>query len=266
MATGEILRSDLNRIHHVVQNTQLSRPKELVIGVLRDEFSKDSYYHYVADEWGFPKIPDHTDLAPDAGLEDDLTTRIFIGEAFKQEITYYPAILIKGGSSKSTPISINRNKETVLHETVKVIDGYGNEQTVAIPTHFLLAGAWEGNLTLDIQTRDILSRDELATFCSLLFEDIRYEELRRAGVLIKSGGVSVGAPSEGDDRRQEKLYKQTITINIRTEWRREIPIDNVVDAISFCIDFGRVDVEPFTPAPNLTITSTVELVNQIDSL
>lgn len=266
MATGEILRHDLNRIHHVVQNTQLSRPKELLIGVLRDEFSKDSWYHYVADEWGYPKIPDHTDLPLGAGMQDDLTTRIFIGEAFKQEVTFYPAILVKAGSSKSTPISMNRNKETVQYEPIKVIDGYGNETVIATPTHFVLAGAWEGSMVLDIQTRDILSRDDLGAFCQVLFEDIRWEELRRAGVMIKPGSVSVGAPTEGDDRQNEKLYKTSVTMDIRTEWRREIPVSNVVDAISFCVDFGYLDATPVTIAPNLSISTVVQLINQIDSL
>jgi hypothetical protein len=111
-----------------------------------------------------------------------------------------------------------------------------------------------------------LSRDELASFCEILFEDIRWEEMRRAGVMIKPGSVSVGSPSEGQDRQNEPLYKTTVTMEARTEWRREIPVDNVVDAISFCVDFGRLDASPPTIAPNLSIGTTVQLINQIDSL
>jgi hypothetical protein len=264
MATGEILRHDLNQINYVVQNTQLAYPKELVIGVLRDEFSKDTYYHYVADEWGFPKTPDHTDLPADAGYQDDQTTRIFIGEAYRFDIIYYPAILVRAGSSKYTPISMSRNKETVQYEALKIVDGYGNERVTATPQYYTLAGAWEGNLQLDIMARDILTRDELISICTLMFTDIRFEELLRAGLLIK--GVSAGAPSEGDDRQQEKLYKQSITLDVRSEWRREIPVDTVVDAINICVDFGRVDTTPSTYAQNLGISTTIQLIDQIDAL
>jgi len=41
--TLNIERTDLYRIHNVVQNTIMSYPKELIISILRDEFSKDSY-------------------------------------------------------------------------------------------------------------------------------------------------------------------------------------------------------------------------------
>lgn len=44
--TGNLERTDLYGIHNVVQNTLMSYPKELIIGVLRDEFSKD-YVHII---------------------------------------------------------------------------------------------------------------------------------------------------------------------------------------------------------------------------
>src|SRR5690606_27391752 len=108
---------------------------------IRDEFSKDSYYHYVKDEFGFPKTPDLTNVPLGAGFNDDVTTRIFIGEHFRHDAIFYPALLVKMGSMTSTPISINRNKETVKYDVTKVIDGYGNERLFTIPTHFVFAGA-----------------------------------------------------------------------------------------------------------------------------
>ena len=266
MATGFISRTDLNELNNIVQNTQMHIPKEFIIASLRDEFSKDSYYHYVSDPFGFPLVKDHTNLPVTAGLEDDETTRIFIAEAFFQEVTYYPAILVKAGSSRSVPISINRNKETVQNTPIKVIDGYGNETVRTVPTHFLFAGAWEGTIQLDIYARDILARDELVAFCKIFFEDLRFEELRRAGILVKSGGVSASAPSESYDRDQEPLYKQSINLDIRTEWRREIPIDNIITMITFCVDFGRLDVYPPVLAPNIAISTTEQLVDQIESI
>lgn len=264
MATGSLHRTDLYNIYDVVQNTQLAYPKELIISILRDEFSRDSYYHFAADEYGFPLTPDHTDLPLGAGVEDDSTTRIFIGEAYRFDIVYYPAILVRAGGSTYVPISINRNKETIKYAATRVIDGYGNETVFSTPTHFVLAGVWEGPINVDIMARDILTRDNLVSICNLIFADIRFEELRRAGILIKK--VSASGFSEADDRQQDKLYKASITLDIRSEWRREIPIDSVVDAIRICVEFGRVDVTPPVVAPNLQVNSYLQLIDQIDEL
>jgi hypothetical protein len=263
--TGNLERTDLYQIHNVVQNTLMSYPKELVIGILREEFSKDSYYHYVADEWGFPKVPDHTDLPLDAGYADDRTTRLFIGEAFRFNAIYYPALLVRMTSAKYVPISMNRNKEVVEYEKQLVIDGYGNTREFFTPRYIDLAGAWEGTITIDVIARDILSRDNLVSIVMLLFADIRFESLRKAGVLVKSGQPSLGGVSEGDDRQQDKLYKATVSMEVRTEWRRLIPINSIVERINLCVDF-RVIGEPGVTNPNLQISQSLTILDQIEAL
>jgi len=264
MTTGSFSRSDLNRINNVVQNTQFSFVKEIIVAILRDEFSKDSFYNYVGDSYGFPKTPDMLGLPTDAGFEDELTTRIFIGEKWRFNAILYPAILVASGSSKYTPIAFNRNKETIQYEAISLIDGYGNQTVITIPSAFTLAGAWDMTVSVDIHTRDILSRDHLTSFCNLLFSDIRHDDLLKAGILVK--GVSAGSPSEGDDRQQDKLYKQSITLDIRTEWRREIPIESLIDVINVCVEFGNLEVEPPVINPNLTINATIQLIDQIENL
>ena len=264
MATGSFSRSDLNRLNHTVQNTQFSFIKEMIIAVLRDEYSKDSYYHYVSDAWGFPKTPDLTGKPTTAGYQDDLTTRIFIGEAFRHDVIFYPAILVRAGGSTYKPISINREKESIQYDAQLFVDGYGNERAVTYPKSFILAGAWEGQYQVDILTRDILARDEISSFCALLFSDLRHEEFLHAGILINK--VNIGSMSEIDDRQQDKLYKTTISLDIRSEWRREIPIDSVVDVINICVEFGKLYTNPPEIDPNLTINTTVNLVDRISSL
>lgn len=264
-ATGSLIRTDLYHAHHVVQNTLMAYPKELIIGMLREEFAQDSFYHYVSDAWGYPKIPDHTDLPLGAGLADDLTTRLFIGEAFRQDAIFYPAILVKMISARSVPISMNRNKDVISYERQTVIDGYGNSKEFFIPKFIDLAGAWEGSIAIDIISRDILDRDNLISIVMLLFTDIRFESLRKAGVLIKSGQPTLGGISEGDDRQQEKIYKATISIDIRTEWRRLIPIDGIVERINFCVDF-RAWGSDTSINPNIAIGTAVSILDQIDAL
>lgn len=263
MATGSIERTDLYRIWNTVQNTQLSFPRDLIIDVLRDEFSRDSYYRFVADPYGYPLAPDHTDMPLEAGIQDDITTRLWIGAPYHFDVIFYPAILVRTGGSSSTPLSFNRNRETIKYEPTVVLDGYGNKGIFSTPTHYVFAGAWEGNILVDIFTRDILTRDNLVSLCNLLFTDIRFEQIQRAGVVIKKSSAS--SPTESEDR-QDKLYKQTITLDIRTEWRREIPVETVADAVSICVDFGRTDNDPPVIAPNLTVNTSIELIDEINQL
>lgn len=263
--TGNLVRTDLYNIYNIVQNTLMSYPKELIIGMLREEFGKDSYYHYVADEWGFPKVIDHTDLELGAGFHNEDVTRIFIGEAFRFDSIFYPALFIKMPSAKSVPISMSRNKDVVEYEKQLVIDGYGNEREYFIPKYFDLAGAWDGTITIDIVARDILSRDDLINILMLLFVDIKFESLRKAGVLIKSGQPSLGGVSEAEDRQQDKLYKATISMDIRTEWRRLIPIESIIERINMCIDFRVAGTENITN-PNLAINESISILDQIENL
>ena len=69
-------------------------------------YSKDSYYHYSRDAFGFPNTTDHTDLPlgadmpsgayshPELNNSPHLSTRVFIGENFRYNGIYYPAILL----------------------------------------------------------------------------------------------------------------------------------------------------------------------------
>ena len=260
MSTGTFYYNDLYNIHNIVQNTLVIAPKELLVGVLRDEFSQDSYFRYVRDQWGFPLTPDITDFPQTAGIEDDSTTRLYIGEKYRADNIFYPSILVGTGGFSYTPISFNRNKETVKYSATRILDGYGNETFVTSPTHFVFNGAWEGTLTVDIKAKDPRARDELTEICMMLFSDIRFEELTRAGLLIKK--ASCGSPSEQDDRN-DKIYSVTINLDVRGEWRREIPVENIVDVISICVDFGNLQTEPYALAPNLTANTTIELINEI---
>jgi hypothetical protein len=263
MATGNTYLTDLYAINNFVQNTLVSHPKAIFIETLRDAFAQDSYYHYTRDPFGFPKTPDHTDLSPSAGIEDDDTTRLFIGEYYRFDVKYHPAILVKSAGSRYVPISFNQNIGTIIWANTKFIDGYGNTTTIATPNYFKEAGAWEGQISVEIETRSSKSRDELVELVSILLINKNRLQLQNAGVCIK--GVSQSAPSESEDRN-DKLFNQSITFDIRSEWRREIPINSIIDAINICVDFGNVETTPMQPAPNIRINSNVELLDALIDL
>lgn len=258
MSTNNFFRSDLPKIHHVVQNSMIVYPKELVIAVLRDYFSEDSYYHYVKDKWGFPNTPDHTDLPQDAGIADNLTSRVFIGENYRDNVILFPAILVKHAGSRSVPISINREDSTVAWEMRAFDDGYGNLTFFKNPKSLVFAGAWEGSLSIEIQTKSLRSRDELIQEVALCFTDITFKLMQKAGVICKP--VEIGSPNETDDRNG-KLFRQTITLPIRSEWRREIPVNNIVEIINFSVEFSNLSAKDPIVAQNLTINTNVDLLN-----
>ena len=129
-------------------------------------------------------------------------------------------------------------------------NGYGNIKTFPVPEYFIFAGAWEGSINIDIMARDLRARDDLVDLVSLLFVDIAFNDLVKSGLIVK--GVSSGAPTERDDRN-DHLFVQTVTLQIRSEWHRHIPIGNIIDVINFSIEFGQINPPPAKIAPNLTI-------------
>lgn len=262
-SSGNFFKSDLYRIHDVVQNTAIVFPKEIIIATLRDYFSHDQYYGYRADQWGFPQTVDHTDLPIDAGYQttDTTSTRLYIGENWRFDAIFYPAILVKNAGGKYAPISINMDKGKVYWTERAFDDGYGNITTFRNPDSFAFSGAWEGQMAIDIKTRSLRSRDDLVELVIIGLQNITFESLKNAGVVVKP--LSWGSPSEIDDRN-DKLFQQTITLDIRTEWERRIPINNILESINFAIEFGRLEPPNSPIAPNLTINSNItflELMN-----
>ena len=256
--------TDLFDIFNIVQNSMIRYPKDVIISTLRDYFAKDSLYHFVKDEWGFPKTPDLTDKAPDAGYYDDETTRIFIGEAYRYDVKFYPAVLVRSGGGSYVPISLNRNKHTVLYRTQTFSDGTGNDKLIQVPYAFGLDGAWEGSVEIIVLSRDQKERDDLVEMIAMLFVDLKHDDLENVGIAIKPN-LTFGASNETDDRN-DKLFRQNLTLNIRGEWRREIPVVNIIDVINICVDFGNLSTDPPVIATNLTINTGIELIEKLQAL
>jgi len=250
MTTNNFFRSDLPKLHNIVQNSMIVYPKEAILATLKDYFSHDTYYRYAADEWGYNKTPDQTGLPLDAGMHDNATTRLGIFEANRFDVIFYPCIIVKTAGSKSVPISLNREDSTISWEVTPVVDNYGNSTIIKRPKSFVFAGAWEGGMSAEIITRSLRARDDLVELVSILLTDISFKSLVKAGILVKP--ISIGAPTEADDRN-DKLFKQTVTFDIRTEWRREIPIGNFIDVINFNVEFANLSSPNPIVAPNLTI-------------
>ncbi len=260
VSTGSLSKSDLYSIYGIVQNTMLGFSKSIVSEVLKESFSQDSFYHYVEDDFGFAQVTDLTGKDLKVGLHDDASTRIFIGEPYRYDQKYFPAILIKGGSFKSVPISFNQNKELVQYKSVRYTDGYGNVKIFSTPEYFDMAGAWEGEVNVEIVAGDMSARDELVSLVAILLETVHQEQLIKSGCFFKP--LSISSPTETDDSK-DKLYRQVISLPVRTEWRRRIPIESILQRINFCVSFGNLAANIFAPAINLAINNVVELTDVI---
>lgn len=261
MSAGFNRISDLNGIYNTTQNTLIRYPKDAMIAALRDYFSQDSKYHYVRDEWGFPHTPDHTDLPTDAGFNDDLTTRVFIGEKDRFDIVYYPAILVSAGGFRAVPISLNRKVlDTELEEVEYVNAETGETKIIVQPAKFVPGGAWEGTINFDIQSKGVVERDDLVELVSIFFKDYNWDNFYRAGIAIKPTTPSIGTYSVEQDGNM-KLFKQTVSVDIRGEWQRDIPFRNIIDAISICVEIGNLQPEIPITAPNIEINTKLDLMD-----
>ncbi len=268
MGTNNFFKSNLMSLHNIVQASMLLYPKEMIIAVLRDYFSHDDYYHFAKDQWGYANSTDHTDLPLGADIptehdqyganQSGLTTRLFIGENYRQDGIFYPAILVKTGGSRYVPISINREQGSVKYKNIIYEDGYGNQTTVQQPEAFVTAGAWEGSIIIDIYSRSLRARDDITETIAMCFTDIVFDSLYDVGIIVKP--INIGAAFESEDRN-DKLFRQTITLDIRTEWRREIPVGNIINAILFTVDFQNLDSSTSVPAPNLTINTELSITD-----
>ena len=264
MSTNNFFKTDLFGLHNIIQASMIVYPKEIIIATLRDFFSKDSYYHYSKDIWGFSNTTDHTDLVPGADIPSStnpangLSTRVFIGENYRYDGIYYPAILVKSGGGKYIPISINREQGGVQYEDILFEDGYGNQTVISKPKAFITAGAWEGSITIDVLTRSLRSRDDLVELIAMCFTEVTFDTLYDVGLIIKP--LSYSATSETDDRN-DKLFRQSITLDIRTEWRREIPVGNLIDTIFFSVTFEDLSKNDSPVSANLTINTDITLTD-----
>ena len=270
-SSNNFFRSDLFGIYNIVQASMIVYPKEMVISLLRDFFSHDSYYHFSKDRWGFPNTTDHTDLPPGADLPSGvgahpelnpnpiLPTRLFVGENYRYDGIFYPAILVKNGGSKYVPISINRDQGLVKYDNILFVDGYGNETIVRKPIALITSGAWEGSIVIDVMSRSLRARDDLVELIAMCFTEVHFDTLHDVGIIVKP--LSIGAPSESDDRN-DKLFRQSLTLDIRTEWRREIPISSTIDAIFFTASFS--DLSRGGPvASNLTANTSTSMQDML---
>jgi hypothetical protein len=208
--------------------------RNLLIDILREMFKRDREYRYVTDKFGFPKTPNNLGLSADDGRTNERTTRLFIGGAYRQDISFLPAITVRPASTSYAPISFNQNEQTIAYSSQKVIDGYGNQSIINAPSAVIFAGAWEQSFEVKVVGRsqeDVLSIGDLVL---VGLQNTYRGVLRQSGLFIKN--VSSSGQSEEQIGEADPAFSTSITVNTYSEWRREIPITTLVDRIHLCFE------------------------------
>lgn len=255
MATGHRVYSDLFSYANFTRQVAVAQSKNLLIDALRDYFKNDTLYRFETDGWGFPLTPNLTDLPPD--IQEHRTSRIFIGDIYRADKRFFPSITVRYSSGKYHPVSFNQDVTSKQYRLDLVIDGYGEQSYIRIPTHNIVCGAWDQSFEVLIAAEAIPDREELTDIVSSFLIGVIRQELYESGLFIKS--VNMGNERE-EDFGNDKIYLQSISLETYSEWRREIPIDanSLIDTINFCFQYGLFSQERFvTDKTSVTFEDTL---------
>lgn len=242
--------------NHIIQNVSIVQPKNLIIDVLRKYFRNDLVYTYRDDNYGFPATPDITGLS----VDDPSTTKILISDVFRYEIKFYPAITVKSGGGNYTPISFNQ-EGTIKYRKDQIENEFGGVTTILTPTHRVYAGAWDMTFEVSIYSESHVELEEITEITKMIFQYVSWHELRANGLFIKSLNIS-GESSE--PYANDYIFSHTITLSTRSEWRVEIPLENIIEKISFYFDSVRSYIPYQTTSSDiqaLKFNDIVEIAN-----
>lgn len=238
--------------NNVIQQVCIVQPKNLIIDTLRHYFRYDNIYTYRTDEYGYPLTPSQEGLGP--SFEE--TTKILISDVFRYEIKFFPAIVVKMGGGNYKPISFNQ-EATYKYRKDVYEDIFGSRTTLSTPTHRVYAGAWEMNFDIEIVSESHSELEELTEIVAMIMQYSAWNELRANGLFIKSLSLS----SENNEAyANDYIYNQTVSLSTYSEWRVEIPLDNVIEKLVFYFDSTK------TPIPDMVTRSDVQALRFDDIL
>jgi hypothetical protein len=247
--SGTQLFSDIFNLDNVIQNTGLQVGRNMLIDILREIFARDTEWRYRKDIFGYPKTPSLLGLEETAGLDDDESTRIFIGSTYRYDIAYLPAITIRPTNIAYKPVSFNQNQGSVSYGRQLVTDGYGVETFVKVPLAFVNAGAWDQ--TFEVKISSYSPEDTFAITDAVLqsLQGTFRNNLQDNGLFIKR--ISGGGETTENINQNDPIFHSTLSVETYSNWRREIPIANMVDRVLFCMDIDAASGDP--PSTGLSV-------------
>jgi hypothetical protein len=239
--TGFIANSDIYVLDKIVQNTAMEAGRNLLIDQLREGFARDRMYRWVPDDWGFSKTPPASGLAPDAGMDDDTTTRLYIGAQYKNAGSFLPAIIVKQNSIQYKPVSINQNKWDFEYGDTPVMDESGRVEYIRAPVAYSFVGLWESNFEIKIISRSLVDTTRLHDIIMIMLASTYRYTLQQSGLFIKEiRGSGEQAETYGSN---DPYYYSTISLDTLSEFRRRIPISSAIERIQVCLDMDIIETD-----------------------
>jgi hypothetical protein len=242
--------------NHIVQQTAIVHPKTLLIDGLRKIFRNDSIFTYRDDEYGYPLTPDQTGI----DVDTEYTTKILISDTFRYEVKFFPAIVIKSNGGSYKPVSFNQNM-TYKYKTEAVQNDYGAVKILSSPTHRIYAGMWDLGFEIGIYSESQSELQELVDIVSLALQYVLWNDLRASGLFIK--GLQIGAESS-EQYANDYVYSTSITASTLSEWRVEIPIDNVVEKMVFRFQSDLTPIPGVKTAADVLSTKFDDIIEMTD--
>lgn len=263
MATSNVVYSNFFSRSDISKQTGISHGKSLLIDALRELFTNDSLYAYRQDEFGFPLVPNHFGLpneegatqmdadgnliinpSPNLSIDAKLSTKIYIGSTYHQDVKFYPVVTIKQTGGKNHPISFNQNAIQIHYRKEFIRDAYGNQTEIRTPTHYVFGDGWDQSFEIKIVAEDLVDRDQIGDIITVGLMHLKRNELEKAGLHIRDMSMSGETEEESVKSTTKWLYTYIITLNTYSEWQRTVPIRDVIERINFYFDIIRTGIKP----------------------
>ena len=91
---------------------------------------------------------------------------------------------------------------------------------------------------------------ELTDIVSIALQHVLWNDLRASGLFIQ--GVSIGGESS-EAYANDYVYSQNVSLRCLSEWRVEIPLENVIEKIMFYFDSVKTDSQKGASSANSTV-------------
>lgn len=256
---GYIYNSDIPVLDKIVQNTAMEAGRNLIIDALRSCFARDRTYHWVPDPWGFNKVPGAVGLDTEAGIQDDKTTRLTIGAAYRFNNGFLPSITVKQNNLRYKPISFNQNKWELEYGEVPIIDADNNITYISRAVAYNIVGLWESTFEVRIKTKSMEDTTKLHDLVVVALQSTYRPELQHSGLFIKDVS-SNGEASEESQVGKDPVYTSVVILNTLSEWRRRIPVGNSVERFQICVDYDIIstDIPPMSGETRMTLPQNEE--------
>ena len=217
----------------IVWNSLVIDSKDILIQSLREYFSNDPVFRYRSDEFGFPLLP-KAELVDGkiVGREDivwgDNSTKIIITDDYRFKPRFFPAITTTDNGGSNYEISFNQELSCVKYKVEELIRE-GRIIQRRVPSHVLFAGSWKQNYSINIIAEDHATRKRLKDIVAILLMNVLRNTLLERGIFIEK--MTFGGDRE-EEFKNDYYYYATINVDLYSEWRREIPVTMLVEAIS----------------------------------